>query len=1257
MSSSTLEKLQELKDAKFHALGDEILPSIESRYHPIVPYGRNKSGDSIIGQPDSYVGNSAKECSIAIQYTVEKQSWWLKAINDVKEARKACPLAKEIVIVLPRDIDRQKPKKGKGINWFENAKKAAKPAELSVIHGQILVQQLDTISQDLRLHYLGTPYSRLSWNALVAGCTEVSAKTITRLRSLERYDSERYIDRIADDHLFGLWQESLRNVSGSSSSSDKRKIIPLIADSGIGKTSLLARFAERASPHGPVLFLLARDLSFENSDALIKNVINSLLGILEDRLLSTEESHIVSIMKGKTPITIVLDGLDETTNVGGLRRAISSWIWSKLGRKCVLIVSSRPEFWRKCKDESWSRYILKDINHPKAAKSLRHEKELSTVDPMQGIDLPGKFSLNELSKAWLKGGQREDDFWKLSTEIRNELLHPFTLRTALDLIAFGTSLDDLGTRTLIINEWLQSRFKKEINVQTRLTESQFQKSLLIISKLAVDANGGWVSIDNLQEVPRFERSNPPGVAVEALISANILETHPERGDQIRFSFEAVQDFFLAEAIINEIENDPESVAKKFAKIPFSVAVTRLERIGDQITSKNFRDKFIRFLAELDGPKSAVVLKSAINAYSLECREIVVAKLAELLNSKMLADQALACQLLGRLICEESKNILKTHWLRNNPNKRIHSIISSAAISHGIVELIPIVFKTWWFTRENFFVDIRPELIGTTQKFRDELSNYCLKFISKEQNLDNYQRALMILSYLNDERAVDTINKRTENEIPFYFESLCLLAVGTLKAIKVYSRLLDRYIVEKEKESDEEKKRKLWYSFVPHARTGNLITDELEVFVSDLIVSNDLDKEHIGCFIAEWLGSEKLLIHMIANWNNESTISLSLTNFRGKIGAESWINLWEKTTEIKVKKALISIAGNLQNIKVEEILIECLDNTELAGNAVQSLRSIGSQRSCPAIRKVLFKDYDGDSNWVNEVAFSSLAALRDPASVHDMVKFLESDIKVSKYNGAIGLASIGTEEAENALLELKNQPDEFLVRGLVHFGSSKCINKAIEIAKQKVNGKAWLAEHCRYGMWGIHGRMRRQYRTDIEIEPFLDFVLENEPHIKIYDYLRSLLNDIDRPAVRKLFSHWYNLKDSDEDITLDSPNETKLSEIAFHELVERGDDHVLSDFIEMELERYKEYRISDFMIEELTFFEQEKVQQTLRKMYQDENSDEKSRRYILDLIGHLGDKSDVSSLNKIINEETGIVANAAYEAKLRLTDPIRLAENW
>jgi hypothetical protein len=1257
MTISTLEALQSLTDSEFHALGDELLPRISSNYHPVVPFGRNAAGDSIRGQPDSYVGDTAKACRIAIQYTIADKSWWLKLIDDVRVARQQCPLAQEIVVVLPRDIDRQKPKKGKGIGWYDEATRAAAPAKLTLIHGRKIEQQLDTTCQDLRFHYLRIPFSRLSWHALMAGCRESTAINLKRLSSLKRYEPERYVDREADNRLFGLWQDALRLLAGRSTSSGRRTLIPIVADSGIGKTSLFARFAERTSPHSPVLLVLARDLCLDKSDALTAHVMERLQGFIDGTARSIEESHLVTLLAGKTPLTVVLDGLDEATNAVSVRKIIDAWIWSRLGKSAVLVSSSRPEFWRNCRDATWSSAITVDEN-PKVRKSLRHERELSTLDPMQGIELPGKFSPQELAEAWKRGGQCEDELWQLPADVREELGHPFTLRSALDLRAKGTSLQRMHMRSAILDMWIQNRLQAEGDA--RNTERQYRDCLLAIARKAALNEGGWVPVDELKTVPRFDATKPPGAAVERLIAANILETHPHRPDQIRFSIEAVFDFFLAESVVLEIEHDPEKVAMEFASLPFSKAVTRLERIGDYIAAHSYCEKFVKSLAELDAAKAAVVLRSNVNEYSSVIRELVVSKVGELLTSRFEAEQALATELLGRLKCDESRHKLESFWTVNAVCKRVHPLVSRAAITHGIVSLVPHVFQTWWFETDHYFVDLRPELIASTQDFRTALAEFASKYIASETHSEDYRRALMILAYLKDERAVSAIKKRTQNKVPYFYESLCLLAIGSRQAVEVYSSIVDRYIAAHAAAMEKEDREKWWDGAIPHAQIANLATGDVEQFVCDQIDSDNVERQLIGRFLARWIKTERLLLYIVKRWNIDGYTHIGEREFGRHLGAENWLRLWQEANTLRDRKALIEIASDLRDTRTENILIEHVDVSELGGYCAQSLAFIGSQRACPAIRRLLAKggESNRDIKWHREMAFRALARLRDPASVPELVRYLEDGDGVNIYNGTIGLASIGTEEAETALLQLKNQSDELLVRGLMHYGSGACIERAVEIAKQRDGdiGAEWLVKQCRFSLWGLHGKSTRQYRTDVAIEPFLDFVLERGLTAEVCEHLRSIVADVDSPSVRRLLRDWYDHRNSPSDWILKPATGTKLSDFAFRELAHRGDAHVLTAYIENELERQKKYRLSGWLIECLGYFDRTAVRSTLRRMLPD-YPDNESRNLILDLIGHMGDESDIGELQRFQESRCASIANAAFEAKLRLTDPMRLAEHW
>lgn len=356
----TLDELQKLDDGQFHRLCDDLLQRLEPRYRRLRTHGLNPRGESIKGQPDSYVGETANTYQIAFCYSVQRTGWWNKIADDVKETVAASPAVQEIVVAIPRDVDRAGPK-NKSLDWLSKAKAEAGTATLRVVDGREIAGYLDRDHQDLRYEHLRIPYSRLSGQSILASCREANAQAVAELVASGRYDPDRYAPRDADRELFGLWQGALRPApKGGSSSREPTRLIPLVNDAGVGKTSLLAAFVQSVGSVLPAVLLQARDLSFASEDALAAHVIQGLQGVLDPKSRVNEEAAITYHLAAGIPLTVVLDGLDEAKDADSVRRAITYWLKSKLGQASVLIVSSRPEFWKICLDRTWTRWMPKE---------------------------------------------------------------------------------------------------------------------------------------------------------------------------------------------------------------------------------------------------------------------------------------------------------------------------------------------------------------------------------------------------------------------------------------------------------------------------------------------------------------------------------------------------------------------------------------------------------------------------------------------------------------------------------------------------------------------------------------------------------------------------------------------------------------------------------------------------------------------------------------------------------------------------------
>ena len=616
---STLSELQRLSDGQFHRLGDDLLPRLESRHRQLRTHGLNERGESIIGQPDSYVGATANSCSIAVCYTIQRKGWWNKVVDDVKGAVAASPSVKEIVAVIPYNADRDRPKRNKKSDWLANARAAAGSASFRLIHGPEIAQLLDTDHQDLRHWHLRIPYSRLSGPSILASARVSTATAIEAIRRGGRYDPGRYAARSADRELYHLWQQCLRKDGGGAERIESVRMIALVNDSGVGKTSLVCSFAASLGAVLPVVLVQARDLAFGCEDALVTHVIHALQGVLDPDVRVGEEVALTRHFAVTMPLTLIVDGLDETHAPDAVRKAITSWIRSRLAPASVLIVTSRSEFWRTCSDQYWGRWMGSAMSDERSPIPVAERSEIEQNDPAAGHRLPDRFTEVELETSWVKAGRYRAELYALPRETREELRHPFTLRVYLDLCIEEGTPPPVMTRTDLMERWLDRRLDAEEIPAERITRGLFQQALQVVATRIAASNRGTVFVDDLAGVPRFDPARPPGPVVQRLVEASILESVPGHPDHIRFAVEAVQDFYRAEADVQDIEADPTSFAQTLAALRFTEVYPRLARIACRLARNEVRHRFVDRLAEIDPRMAAVVIAAASSQYTDELR--------------------------------------------------------------------------------------------------------------------------------------------------------------------------------------------------------------------------------------------------------------------------------------------------------------------------------------------------------------------------------------------------------------------------------------------------------------------------------------------------------------------------------------------------------------------------------------------------------------------------------------------------------------
>jgi hypothetical protein len=1269
---TTIEKLQQLSDGEFHSLCDDLFRRLESRYRRLRTHGLNPEGVSVKGQPDSYVGDTAGTCTIAFQYSIKKQGWWNKIIDDVRDAVKLSPGVQEIVIATPRDIDREGPQ-DKRVDWLGAAKEAAGPATLQLHDGRDIARLLDGDHQDLRHEHLHIPYSRLSGQSILASCQYANSQAISELEAQGRYDRARYSPRGADHRLFDLWQHALHvPYGGGSTRRRSARLIALVNDSGMGKTSLLARFVSSLGSAFPALILQARDLTLASEDSLVAHVVQAMQGVMDPTRRNSEEVAVVHHLSDESPLTVVVDGLDEAKNAESVRKVLNFWLKSRLGQMGVLVVSSRPEFWKMCVDRGWRALMPNEPLEDRGPTPSTLGWSLDRTDPTDGIRLPDRFTVEELEAAWVRAAQPRERLFALQQEAREELRHPFTLRVYLDLLKGGGPPRQM-TRAALLRTWLNRRLEMEAQPTERLGHEQFQQALVTITNKLSEIGGGYLSVDSLSDVPRFDPARPPGPVVERLLYANILESVPGHPDRIRFVIESVHDFYWAEAQVAAIDRAPVQAAQLFTGLSFSEAYSKLAHVGQILVGKDTDtpQRYAESLATIDARKAAVLLRADPSRYDSRTRQKVVDELGRQVTARHRVCGALAIHLLGDLHCDESRACLEARTLPPaEPDPYLKMVAAEAFAKLDDVVGIELVYACPWFRYHSageayYFKDTLAMMRSTTSEFRMALANYASVRLQAASGEEEHARAVSVLAYLGDSRLALHLNDRlTENGFLREYENHALLALGTDQAGRVFCHSARKAAenISKLGYEDGGAARYDLHSQVssPTADHEYIYTPQFESHVVGLIRDDDQETAYLGYDLAMRSHRQSLIRHAIyavARWRWR-TIDW------GKIGEDispdSWLAWWHDSTDTPLRQRLVSYLPAIPNVEIEQILIGCLESPEYRITAVGKLGQLGCYRSAPYLRQLLGDTTGNVTLWEKTALVRSLGQLRDQASITSIrTVVLEHPKGDLAFFGIPSLGWIGGSDAEEALGGLWGTgADEQRIAGaLVLCGSSSAVSRAIRLARSKPDGPKWLCESIHKAL-RIRGYRRGEYYTHIATETLASYLasVEYPANFKERQQLVEGVRQIDGPEIRAVLRKWASTSDSSSDPADDSGPRVGRAQPEYEELMLRGDEYAIPYCLDARSNERSEVYLY-LTAENLNRFPSDAVAAELRRRLAAVGCDDSQAVRLLSLLGRFGNAQDESLIRPYLDAQDDLISNIACESLLRLTDPMLVPENW
>jgi hypothetical protein len=889
-------------------------------------------------------------------------------------------------------------------------------------------------------------------------------------------------------------------------------------------------------------------------------------------------------------------------------------------------------------------------------------------------------SAQELEDAWTRGGRSSSELADLSSDVRAELSHPFTLRAFLELDS--REIDHRAfTRASILARWVEQRLRAEADPAQFLTADVFRQALMGLAR-RLQHSQGWVRIDDLHGLPRFDPVYPPGPAIQRLVAAGLVEIS-NSALEVRFGHESIADFFLGALDAGRALEEPERTAHELLDGSYSNAVLRLEVIGHHVKAPSPPVAFVERLARVDSARAIAVMQAYPDAFDGRVKASAVSALAAEISGRFEARAGFAVDVLGRFRCVDARHALveNLHPFERCP-AHLQSIGAQSIARSNASEAADVTYRSHLFDRRNayYFSDILHVLRSADEAFRETLGRLALADLDAEPGSKDHTRAVHVLGYLGDHRLVEYLARRFggANELMAY-ENHALLAIGTEAAARLFEQSANaaaaRIVSLDWKDGGSERSR-VFHAIAPlTADLPYLFTPAFENLVHEWLVStSDVPNEEsasrelklIAISLARSSRSRSLArLYVMAKGPYAN--HLSYEPVLDWVDPRDWSRWWHECADEAGKYALVRALPGVPTPAVEEALVDALRHPRMAFCAARYLgdaaswigkRALRELVAATTAREVSETDIGAYENCVE--AIRALGRLRDHEAVgvlNDVARRTGSRLRRAALASLGLIGALAAEEALTALLDDDddNERTHFVAGALVLHGSGTAVRTAIELAtSDPARGAKWLVEAVNELLMGW-GWRRGQYFVHIH-DDLGRFLRDNEPSLRgreNWDYL-DFLERIDTPSIRDVLRDLARRRGTDADAVLRDNDGLRASRLAYEELFERGDSWALPELIRQCTGDDKFW--GRHMAENLLHFRREDVADAIRRAL-GETSAPSPRAELIRLLGFFGAPSDAELIKPVVESVDPVLANAADEAVLRLADPLRIPDNW
>jgi len=910
--SATFFALQRLEQGELQQLGDALLPWKFDQLGGLKSNGLTSEGKTRKGVPDSFVGSSAADCTLAVEYTSQQDRLIAKLEGDYTGVRGRCPHAREVFLCTNRIADETDRKRLKQLG-------AAHGVRVTVVDGIELADALFTDRQDLRLDHLGIPIGAHSrW---------------TLLPSMHRRLREVFPTRIRD----GLARRALPHdvATGQLNQLAARPTtvaVLAVGAAGMGKSMWAARQTLSRSETQPAFWIPAKDLRLANADPISLALVHAAFGT-PDGSRAGELSEL--LRRERLRVLLAVDGIDEVRDFSTLLLALRDFRTAALAPHTVLLLTCRQEAL------------------PSLEEGLRAWRP-DVLDPKDGTLVTlGELRRHEVDAFLQSEGGTPEEARLVTNALPPHLSGtPLFLAQALTLAKAGHVLD--GERAI----QSYATFALE-SVRERLREGGRGPSVgslrRKLAEIAIHAIGSPTD-DVPRELAEQLLGPEGGLDGEATIigratHSGLIETRANGA--VGFQHALYLEYFAALASESGWSSPLPALASDAGR-----QVAR--RIAPYLTAPGW---LIAALLPIDAT-TACECAAIAGTLPADVKTSLIAAIERTLDSRFPTEQSRALALLGQVSGDEARKAAVHWWNSLEPRMRTPFVSQAADTFLALEEsgAFEVILQHWNFWPEHPWYE--PTFVARIRRlspaFRQAMVASARQALTEEAPTDQRRCQLVtLLALLDDQSFVAALGARVDRgELLVEAELRALVHANTEEAMEVYAKGVDNVIAIplEDERGDTEEERQQSRSYRRDALVGHMA--DILMYPHDALTTlaeDALSPPHatpvmwFGESLAAFLGEERLVVPYASAMRRRGPCYFefgnSVVESLVRRGAPSkLVELYERHEDPSIRKQIVHKAYDVPGEPTERFLLDRIKAGEFVFDAVQSLGLLRSYRA-------------------------------------------------------------------------------------------------------------------------------------------------------------------------------------------------------------------------------------------------------------------------------------------------------------------------